>query len=168
MAIHSILRYPDPRLRSRSERVTEISEDLKTLVADMTDTMFSANGAGLAAVQVGVPIALYILDAYLVGGRELDEPLVFINPEITFLSKDKTTEQEGCLSFPSIVLSLTRAARAGVKAIGLDGKEFELEGEGYLARAFQHEGDHLVGRLMIDHVGALRRAQIEKQLKGSK
>jgi peptide deformylase len=165
MAIRPILRYPDPRLREKSLDVTAFDDQLRALVADMTDTMYAANGAGLAAIQVGVPLRLFIVDAGVAGDAESDPPRVFINPEIVMISDDAQTGDEGCLSFPGIYVPVKRGMRARVRALDVMGKPFELEGEALLARALQHENDHLIGRLLIDQVGPVKREIIKRKLR---
>jgi peptide deformylase len=165
MALRSILRFPDPKLRLRSEEIGEVGDDLRQLVADMTETMIDANGAGLAAIQVGVPVQLYIVDGHVAGGAEDAPPKVFINPEIVEISDESQTGDEGCLSFPDIFVPVKRGMRAKVRARDLDGNVFEAEGEGLFARAMQHEGDHLNGRLLIDQVGPVKRELIKRKLR---
>lgn len=165
MALRSILRFPDPQLRQRSSDIGEIGEEVRQLVADMAETMVAANGAGLAAIQVGVPVRLYIVDGHVAGGAEESPPKVFINPEIVEISEESQTGDEGCLSFPDIFVPVKRGMRAKVRARDLDGNVFEAEGEGLFARAIQHEGDHLNGRLLIDQVGPVKRELIKRKLR---
>jgi peptide deformylase len=165
MALRSIVRFPDPQLRQRSADIGEIGDDVRQLVADMTETMIAANGAGLAAIQVGVPVRLYIVDGHVAGGAEDSPPKVFINPEIVEISDESQTGDEGCLSFPDIFVPVKRGMRAKVRARDLDGTVFEAEGEGLFARAMQHEGDHLNGRLLIDQVGPVKRELIKRKLR---
>ena len=165
MAERSILRFPDPKLRQRSEEVGEVGDDLRQLVADMTETMAAANGAGLAAIQVGVPVRLFIVEGHVTGGAEDSPPKVFINPEIVEISEEAQTGDEGCLSFPDIFVPVKRGMRAKVRAKDLDGNVFEAEGEGLYARALQHETDHLNGRLLIDQVGPVKRELIKRKLR---
>jgi peptide deformylase len=165
MAVRDILRFPDSRLRQRSVDVTEVDDDVRQLVADMAETMAAANGAGLAAIQVGVPVRLFIVDSAVAGGPEEGPPRVFINPEIVEISPESQTGDEGCLSFPGIYVPVKRGMRAKVRALDLDGNTFELEGEELLARALQHESDHLNGRLLIDQVGPVKREIIKRKLR---
>lgn len=165
MAVRPIVKYPDPRLRQETVPVAAVTDEIRKLVADMADTMFAAHGAGLAAIQVGAPERIYIVDAAVAGGREEDPPVVFINPEIVWLSEETETADEGCLSFPDIFVPIKRARRARVRAMNLDGQIFEAEGEGLYARAMQHEGDHLNGKLMIDFVGPLKKKMIKNKMK---
>ena len=165
MAIRPILKYPDPRLREKSQDVTRFDDELRQLVADMGETMFSANGAGLAAIQVGAPLRLFIIDGPVAGGAEDSAPKVFINPEIVALSDESQTGDEGCLSFPGIYVPVKRGMRARVRALDIEGKPFEAEGVELFARALQHENDHLIGRLLIDQCGPVKREIIKRKLR---
>src|SRR5262245_34431944 len=154
MAIREILKFPDPALRQPTRAVTTpIDDDTRALVTDMIETMYAASGAGLAAIQIDSPLRIFVIDGHVAGGPEDAPAVVFINPELTFLSDQTDGGEEGCLSFPGVFVPVKRALRARCRAVDLDGKPFELEGEGLLARAFQHEIDHLNGRLLIDMVG---------------
>ena len=164
MAVLPIVKFPDPRLRQDTVPVDRVTDEIRKLVEDMADTMYAANGAGLAAIQVGRPERIYIVDAAIAGGREEDPPVVFINPEIVSLSDDAETKDEGCLSFPTIYVPVKRAVRARVRALNLAGETFEAEGEGLYARAMQHEGDHLTGKLLVDFVGPLKKQMIKRKL----
>jgi peptide deformylase len=165
MAVRSILRFPDPKLRQRSVEVGEVDDDLRQLVADMGETMVAANGAGLAAIQVGVPVRLFIVEGHVAGGAEDSPPRVFINPEIVEISDEAQTGDEGCLSFPDIYVPVKRGMRAKIRARDLDGQTFEIEGAALFARALQHETDHLNGRLLIDQVGPVKREIIKRKLR---
>jgi peptide deformylase len=165
MALRDILRFPDSRLRQRSLEVGEVDDDLRQLIADMAETMAAANGAGLAAIQVGAPLRLFIIDSGVAGGPEEAAPRVFINPQIVEISQESQTGDEGCLSFPGIYVPVKRGMRAKVRATDLDGNVFELDGEALLARALQHETDHLNGRLLIDQVGPVKREIIKRKLR---
>jgi peptide deformylase len=165
MAQRPILRFPDAKLRQRSLEVTEVDDDVRQLVVDMVETMAAADGAGLAAIQVGAPVRLFIIEGAVAGGGEGAPPKVFINPEIMELSPESQTGDEGCLSFPGIFVPVKRGMRARVRAMGLDGQTFEAEGEALFARALQHETDHLNGRLLIDQVGPVKREIIKRKLR---
>jgi peptide deformylase len=165
MATRTILRFPDPKLRQRSAEVAGVDDDLRQLVADMAETMAAAEGAGLAAIQVGAPVRLFIVDGHVAGGAEGSPVKVFINPEILEISDEAQTGDEGCLSFPNIFVPVKRGMRARVKAMDLDGNTFEAEGEALFARALQHETDHLNGRLLIDQVGPVKREIIKRKLR---
>ncbi len=167
MALRDILKYPDPFLRQATEDVKQFDADLRRLVDDMTETMYAANGAGLAAIQVGSGLRLYIVEASVAAGdkaRENDPPKVFINPRLEWLSDEKESTDEGCLSFPGIYVPIKRSLKARVRALDLDGNEFVEEGEGLYARAMQHEQDHLDNRLIIDFVGPIKRQMIKRKM----
>jgi peptide deformylase len=165
MPVLPILRFPDSRLRETSRDVVSFDDELKRLVADMTDTMYMSEGAGLAAIQVGKPLRLFIIDAQVAGRQPTDPPMVFINPEIVRLSEEAQTGDEGCLSFPGIFVPVKRAMTAEVKALDIEGKPFTIEGSGLFGRALQHETDHLAGRLLIDMVGPVKRQIIKRKMR---
>jgi peptide deformylase len=165
MPARPIVRFPDSRLRHTSAEVKSIDDDVRRLVIDMADTMYAANGAGLAAIQVGVPLRLFIVDGPVAGGAEQDPPKVFINPELIHISDESQTGDEGCLSFPGIYVPVKRGMKARIRAMDLDGNVFEAEGEELYARALQHETDHLNGRLLIDQVGPVKREIIKRKLR---
>lgn len=165
MPIRPIVRYPDPRLKQVCRPIAPHElPSLRRLVNDMAETMFAANGAGLAAIQIGEPLRLFIVDAEIAGRAATDPPLTFINPEIEALGNAKELAEEGCLSFPGIYVPIERALRCRGRALDLDGQPFEMEGEALFARAMQHENDHLNGRLLADYVGRLKRKMIERRL----
>jgi len=159
MAIHPVRRYPDPVLRKVAEKVTDLSAELCKLSEDMIETMRAARGVGLAANQIGVPIRIISLE---LGLEKESEPLVLVNPEILQLTSEETAE-EGCLSLPGFYETVKRARQVLVKAVTLDGKEFTMECEGLLARAFQHEIDHLNGVLLVDHLSPVKRQLFRKE-----
>jgi len=165
MATRPIVRFPDPQLRERSAQIEAVDDDLRQLVADMAETMVAAEGAGLAAIQVGAPVRLFIVDGHVAGGAEDAPAKVFINPEIVEISDEAQTGDEGCLSFPNIFVPVKRGMRARVRAMDLEGQIFEAEGEGLFARALQHETDHLNGKLLIDQVGPVKREIIKRKLR---
>jgi peptide deformylase len=165
VAVLPIVRYPDARLRQKSQEVASFDDELRKLVTDMADTMFAAEGAGLAAIQVGVPLRLFLIDAGVAGREATDPPLVFINPEILAISDEAQTGDEGCLSFPGIFVPVKRGMRARVRATDLEGKPFEVEGAALYGRALQHEHDHLTARLLIDMVGPVKREIIKRKMK---
>jgi peptide deformylase len=159
--IRTILHYPDRRLRERGERVEAVTPELQQLIDDMAETMYAAPGVGLAATQIGEKLQLFIIDIAEEGSPS--ELRVFVNPEIL----ERTGEiswQEGCLSFPGVQEEVDRAAHVRVRAQGRDGKWFELEAEGLLAVAIQHEYDHLQGVLMIDHMGPLKKRLTHRKM----
>lgn len=163
MALRPILKYPDPRLRQVCKPAPDPSA-LRSLVQDMAETMYAAKGAGLAAIQVGEVVQLFIIESSVAGGGEEDPPLVFINPELVELSKEKENAEEGCLSFPGIYVPVERSVRAKIRATDLEGRVFEMEGEELFARAMQHEFDHLNGKLLADYVGRIKRQLIARRL----
>jgi peptide deformylase len=161
MALRDIIILPDKSLRSVSKPVDKIGDEVRTLVADMFETMYEAPGIGLAAIQVGVPLRVVTMD--LSKREEHAEPKVFINPEIVSSSEEKSIYEEGCLSIPDIHEDVERPARVKVKYLDLDGKPQEAEAEGLFATCIQHEIDHLNGVLFIDHISKLKRDRIVKK-----
>lgn len=164
MALRPIVKYPDNFLREPTQAVAAVDDEIRTLVADMVETMYAKNGAGLAAIQVGSAERIFIVEASVAGGDENDHPVVFINPKIEWLSDDTELSDEGCLSFPGVYVPIKRSLRARVRATGLDGQEFVAEGEGLYARAMQHENDHLENKLLIDYVGPIKRQMIKRKM----
>ncbi len=164
MALRPILKYPDPVLREETSDVTAFDDELRVLIEDMVETMYAANGAGLAAIQVGVPKRIFIVEGGVAGGVETDPPIVFINPKIEWLSDEKEANDEGCLSFPGVYVPIKRSLKARVSAVDENGKAFTAEGEGLYARAMQHENDHLINKLLIDYVGPIKRQMIKRKL----
>ncbi len=159
--IRTILHYPDPRLREKAKPVTAVTDEIRKLIEDMAETMYAAPGVGLAAPQIGESIRLFIID--IAGEDDPSDLRVFINPEIT----DKQGTQiwcEGCLSFPEISEDVERAEVVTVKALDEHGKPFTLTADGLLAVAIQHESDHLDGKLMIDHLGMLKRRIVHRKM----
>ena len=155
----TILEFPDPRLRTRAAPVTVFDARLKQFVADMFETMYAANGVGLAATQVNVHEQVLVIDM----SDERNQPLVLINAEI--VEKDGAqVYQEGCLSFPGVYADVTRALKVKVKAHDVDGREFVYEAEGPLAVAVQHEMDHLAGKVFVDYLSPLKRSLLLKRL----
>ena len=162
MAIRTILHYPDKRLRIPGERVTDFGPELQTLVDDMAETMYAAPGVGLAATQIGVAQRVFIVDV-ATGDDEPSDLRVFINPEILERNGEVAWE-EGCLSFPGVHEEIDRAERVKVRAQDRHGQTFELEADGLLAVAIQHENDHLEGKLMVDHLGMLKKRMVHRQM----
>jgi peptide deformylase len=155
MAIRTILHYPDKRLRNPGLPVEDFGSELQELVDDMAETMYAAPGVGLAAPQIGESKRLFIVDV-ATGDDEPSDLRVFVNPKIVERDGEVVWE-EGCLSFPGLHEEVRRAERIKVRAQDRHGDPFELEADGLLAIAIQHENDHLEGKLMIDHLGVLRR-----------
>lgn len=160
MAKLTILEYPDPRLRTRAVPVATVDDRVRRLIDDMLETMYAAPGVGLAATQVNVHQRVLVADV----SKEQDQPMVFINPEV-IEREGKTEAEEGCLSVPGIFDKLsTRSARIVVRALGRDGRPFEIEADGLLAVCIQHEMDHLEGKLFVDYLSELKRTRIRKKL----
>jgi peptide deformylase len=152
--ILKIVKYPEPVLSQPGEPVNEFDDGLRKLVSDMIETMYSAQGIGLAAPQVGVSKRVTVID--LSAGKDPAQKLVLVNPEIIF-QEGKQYEEEGCLSFPDIREKVVRALKVKVRAQDVKGKWFEMDGEELLSRAFQHEIDHLDGMLFIFRMSGLKR-----------
>ncbi|MFD2258316.1 peptide deformylase [Chelativorans composti] len=163
MATRPLVILPDPLLRQVSKPVERIDDELRKFAADMFDTMYDAPGIGLAAVQVGEPIRMLVLD--VAGKDEPKNPQVFINPEILAKSEDMNVHEEGCLSIPDYYAEVERPARISVKALDLDGKEKIVEADGILATCLQHEIDHLNGVLFIDHLSKLKRDMVIRKFR---
>lgn len=162
MAIRTILRYPDKRLRDKALPVAVVDDDTRKLCDDMAETMYAAPGVGLAAPQIGVSKRIFVID--IATADEKSDLRVFINPE--FVAREgETVWEEGCLSFPGIHEEVQRAAKVTVRAQGLDGNVFEVTAEGLLAIAIQHEYDHLEGTLMVDRVSLLKRRFIDREMR---
>jgi peptide deformylase len=167
MAIRPILEVPDPRLREISKPVETFDKDLRVLVADMFETMYDAPGIGLAAIQVGVPLRVLVIDLQEPeeeDGEPVRDPRVFINPEIVEHSDQDVPYTEGCLSVPDQYAEVDRPDRIKARWKDLDGTAHEQEIDGLLATCLQHEMDHLNGVLFIDHLSRLKRDMILKKL----
>ncbi len=159
--IYPVIKYPDPLLAKKAEPVTVFDKDLAKLVDDMFESMYAAEGIGLAAPQIAISKRIFIVDVSF--GKEPKDKLVLINPEI-LSHEGKQTEEEGCLSLPDIRDKVNRAMHVRVRAQDVTGKWFEVEGDELLARAFQHENDHLDGVLFIDRVSRLKRELILRRI----
>ncbi len=159
MAILDILNYPDPRLHTVAKPVKELNASVRRLIDDMSETMYSAPGIGLAATQVNQHLQLIIIDT----SETKDCLQVFINPRIIEKSGEQDYE-EGCLSVPGIYESVTRAAKVKVQALGRDGKAFTLEAEGLLSICIQHEMDHLLGKVFVEYLSPLKRNRIKNKM----
>jgi peptide deformylase len=160
--IREIVKYPDPILQKPTEPVTEFDDDLRVLVDDMFESMYAAQGIGLAAPQVGISKRLTVID--LSFKKNPEEKIVLINPQIIH-KEGKQNEEEGCLSLPEIREKVSRAVKVRVRAQDITGKWFEIDGEELLARAFQHEIDHLDGVLFIFRVSALKRDLLMRKIR---
>ena len=162
MSIRKILTEPDPFLRQKSNKVDKVDNQIRTLMNDMLDTMYNAPGIGLAAIQVGVPKRVIVID--LSKENEKKQPLFFINPEIISNSNKEATYEEGCLSVPGQFAEIDRPDKCNVKFLDYNGKEKLLKAEGLLATCIQHEMDHLEGILFIDYLSKLKKSMIIKKL----
>ena len=163
MTIRPILIHPDPRLKKVTDPVARITPEIEALAADMLATMYDAPGIGLAAPQVGVLSRIFVMDAQRDPQAE-PQPMVLINPEITWESDEQNVYEEGCLSIPDQYAEVTRPAAVRVSWLGLDGKAHEQDFDGLWATCAQHEIDHLDGVLFIDHISAMRRQMITRKM----
>ncbi len=159
MAILEILEYPDPRLRTKAKPVKVVDDSIRTLIADMLETMYDAPGIGLAASQVNVHQRIIVLDV----SENRDEPHAFINPQLELFDGTIETE-EGCLSVPGFYELVSRAERIRLTALDRLGEPLELETHGVLAVCIQHECDHLDGKLFVDYLSSLKRMRIRRKL----
>ncbi len=165
MAQLPILRYPDPRLNTVAKPVAEVDARIRQLVDDMLETMYAAEGVGLAATQVDVHERVIVMDT----SEAHDDPRVLINPEILAASEEMMLGDEGCLSVPQVYDKVPRHARVTVRALGRDGRPFEFEAEGLTAVCVQHEMDHLQGKVFVEYLSPLKRDRIRsKMLKKSR
>ena len=155
-----ILRFPDPKLHIVAKPVKEIDSRIKTLIADMLETMYNANGIGLAATQVDVHERLVVIDT----SEDRDQPLVLINPEIVWMGDERVKGDEGCLSVPGIYDGVERATQVKLKALDEHGKERTIDAEGLLAVCIQHELDHLMGKVFVEYLSPLKRNRIKTKL----
>ena len=161
MALLNVLCYPDPRLHQVAKPVAQVDARIKKIVADMAETMYDAPGVGLAATQVDIHERIVVIDV----SDDQNDLMVFINPEIVWSSPEKKSWREGCLSVPEYYDEVERPAQVRVKALGLDGKEFELEADGLLAVCLQHELDHLRGKVFVEYLSILKRNRISLKMK---
>lgn len=161
MALREILTLPDNRLKLVSEPVGSVTEEIRALSADMLETMYKAPGIGLAAIQIGVPKRLVVIDT--AKKDEEPRPLVLLDPEITWMSEEKRVHEEGCLSIPDYYEEIERPDRVRYRYRNLDGEMVEAEADGILATCLQHEIDHLDGTLFIDHLSRLKRSRVLKK-----
>ena len=160
MALRPILSYPDPRLHTVARAVQEVDAHIQSLVADMIETMYDANGIGLAATQIDEHVRVVVIDV----SEERDTPLVLINPEITWASADKVINEEGCLSVPGIYDGVERSTSVKVQALDAQGQSRMIEAEGLLAICVQHELDHLLGKVFVEYLSPLKRNRIKTKL----
>ncbi|CAN5194812.1 peptide deformylase [soil metagenome] len=160
MALLPVLSYPDPRLHTVARPVTAVDDRIRSLVADMAETMYEAPGVGLAATQVDVHERLIVIDT----SETHDQLQVLINPEIVWVSDELKVWEEGCLSVPGFYDEVQRPDRVRVRALGLDGQPYELEADGLLAVCIQHEIDHLDGKVFVEYLSPLKRNRIKAKL----
>ena len=157
MALMEVLRFPNPVLRKKCEKVETVDEEIKKIVRDMAETMYAEDGIGLAAPQVGISKQIFVVD--------VDEELItVINPEIS-VSGEKEIMEEGCLCLPKVSVEIERLSNAQVKGLDIEGKEILIEAGDLLARALQHETDHLNGMLIIDHLSKVKRDMVVKKFR---
>jgi peptide deformylase len=161
MALLNVLCYPDPRLHKVAKPVAQVDARIKKIVADMAETMYDAPGVGLAATQVDIHERIVVIDV----SDEQNELRVFINPEIIWSSPEKKSWREGCLSVPDFYDEVERPAQVKVRALDLDGKEFEIDADGLLAVCLQHEMDHLQGKVFVEYLSILKRTRVSQKLK---
>ncbi len=163
MTIKPLIILPDPVLRQVSKPVDRVDDSLRKLADDMLETMYDAPGIGLAAIQIGLPLRLLVIDL----AREDDEPAphVFINPEILDSGDERSVYEEGCLSIPEYYAEVERPASVRVKYVDRDGREQEMMAEGLMATCLQHEIDHLNGVLFIDHISKLKRDMVMRKFR---
>ena len=159
MAIRKILHYPDPRLRRQALPVDTVDDEIRTLIDDMAETMYQAPGMGLAAPQIDVSKRILVIDI----SEARNDLRVLVNPELLTQEGEQTME-EGCLSVPGVYEEVTRAEKVTVRALGRDGKPFELEADGLLATCVQHEIDHLNGKLFVDYLSRFKQQRVRKKL----
>ena len=156
----TILEFPDPRLRKVAARVETVDDEIREILDSMIETMYDAEGIGLAATQVDIHLRMLVIDI----SEDRATPMIFINPEITVLDAEPLGYEEGCLSVPGYYEMVTRPRKVMIKALNRDGGVFEQEAEGILAVCIQHEVDHLNGKLFVDYLSALNRQRIKSKL----
>ena len=161
MALLTVLCYPDPRLHKVAKPVAQVDARIQKIVADMADTMYEAPGVGLAATQVDIHERIVVIDI----SDSQNELMVFINPELVWASSEKKLWREGCLSVPEYFDEVDRPAIVRVRALDINGKEFEVEADGLLAVCLQHEMDHLQGKVFVEYLSMLKRTRISLKLK---
>lgn len=161
MAVREIVKLPNPILRQVSEPVAEVTDDVRAVMDDMLDTMYDAPGIGLAAVQVGIPRRLVVIDLAKEG--EPKQPLILVNPEITWASEEQSEYEEGCLSIPDFFDMVSRPKEVDLRFLDRQGEGREMRCSGVLATCVQHEIDHLNGVLFIDYLSKLKRDRVVKR-----
>ena len=163
MTIKPILLHPDPRLKKTCEPIVAIDDEIRRLADDMLETMYDAPGVGLAGPQVGVLRRIFVMDCAK-DKLGIPEPMVMVNPEVTWVSPEKNVHEEGCLSLPEQFAEVTRPKEVRMRWLGLDGQMHEEQFDSLWATCAQHELDHLDGKLFIDHLGPLKRQMITRKL----
>ena len=166
MAIQTVLIAPDPRLKVQSAPVPGVDDELRRLMDDMLETMYATNGIGLAAIQIGIPKRVIVMD--LAGKDEPPAPRHYVNPEIIWRSENLAVANEGCLSVPDLYDDVERPARIKARFMDYQGQAQEIDADGLLSTCLQHEMDHLEGILFIDHLSRLKRSMILKKLAKSR
>jgi len=166
MTVRPILTAPDPRLKAVSRPVVRVDDEIRRLIDDLVESMYAADGIGLAAIQIGVPTRILVMDLDQRDGKK--NPLTFINPKILWASEELATFEEGCLSVPEIWEEVARPAKIRAEYLDRDGARQELEAEGLLATCLQHEMDHLEGVLFLDHLSKLKRSIALRKLAKAK
>jgi peptide deformylase len=161
MTLLTVLHYPDPRLHKVAKPVAKVDERVRKLVADMAETMYEAPGVGLAATQVDIHERIIVIDI----SEDQNQLLVFINPELVWASPEKKSWREGCLSVPEFYDEVERPDQIQVKALGIDGKPFEIKADGLLSVCLQHEMDHLLGKVFVEYLSLLKRNRISLKMK---
>ena len=160
MALLPILCYPDPRLHKVAQPVSSVDDRVRALIDDMLATMYDANGIGLAATQVDVHQRVVVIDT----SEERNQPMVLINPEITWMNDERVKGEEGCLSVPGIYDDVERATQVKVTALDRDGQSRTIEAEGMLAICIQHELDHLMGKVFVEYLSPLKQGRIKTKM----
>lgn len=160
MAILPVLRFPDERLKTKAQPVTEVNDEIRKIISDMFETMYAENGVGLAATQVDIHQRIVVIDV----SENKEHPYTLINPEIIHKSNETIINEEGCLSVPGCYAKVDRSVNVTVKALDKNGQEFTLDGEELLAVCIQHELDHLNGILFVDYLSPLKRQRIKTKL----
>lgn len=161
MAVLPILHYPNPKLRTIAKPVTTVTDEIRTLITDMKDTMYDANGIGLAATQVDRHLQIIVMDL----SEERNQPKVYINPTITVLTEESASYQEGCLSVPTYYEDVERPTKVNIEALDENGQPFKIEADGLLAVCIQHEMDHLNGKLFVDYLSTLKQQRAREKVK---
>ncbi|NMP30822.1 peptide deformylase [Thalassotalea sp. M1531] len=160
MTVLSVLRFPDERLRTKAQQVTEVNDDIRKIVDDMFETMYAENGVGLAATQVDIHQRIVVMDTT----EDKSDPITLINPEIIKKSGETFINEEGCLSVPGCYAKVTRHETVTVKALDREGNEFTRDGDELLSICIQHELDHLAGVLFVDYLSPLKRKRIQAKI----